>query len=137
MSILEKLARVSALKPARKRPGSPGGISPRAIQVNDDPPRGFSTDIPPGAERLAQIIGASVAGNHFGEHLCLRRWFSEPIGAEPSLGAPDEINPAGLQLIAPGATKDAEDPRQWLFLDTETTGLSGGTGTYPFMIGIA
>ena len=26
---------------------------------------------------------------------------------------------------------------QWLFLDTETTGLAGGTGTYPFMVGIA
>jgi hypothetical protein len=31
----------------------------------------------------------------------------------------------------------AMDPRQWLFLDTETTGLAGGTGTYAFMVGIA
>jgi hypothetical protein len=31
----------------------------------------------------------------------------------------------------------AEDPEKWLFLDTETTGLSGGTGTYAFLIGIA
>ena len=31
----------------------------------------------------------------------------------------------------------AADPGQWLFLDTETTGLSGGTGTYAFMVGIA
>src|SRR5262249_46063689 len=30
-----------------------------------------------------------------------------------------------------------EDPERWLFLDTETTGLSGGTGTYAFLIGIA
>ena len=29
------------------------------------------------------------------------------------------------------------DPEQWLFLDTETTGLAGGTGTYPFLVGIA
>ena len=29
------------------------------------------------------------------------------------------------------------DPDQWLFLDTETTGLAGGTGTYAFMVGIA
>ena len=26
---------------------------------------------------------------------------------------------------------------QWLFLDTETTGLAGGTGTYPFLVGLA
>jgi uncharacterized protein len=31
----------------------------------------------------------------------------------------------------------AADPEQWLFLDTETTGLAGGTGTYPFLVGIA
>ena len=29
------------------------------------------------------------------------------------------------------------DPQQWLFLDTETTGLAGGTGTYPFLVGLA
>ncbi len=35
------------------------------------------------------------------------------------------------------APEEACDPAQWLFLDTETTGLTGGTGTYPFMVGIA
>ena len=29
------------------------------------------------------------------------------------------------------------DLKQWLFLDTETTGLAGGTGTLPFVLGIA
>jgi len=33
--------------------------------------------------------------------------------------------------------ESAADPAQWLFLDTETTGLAGGTGTYPFLVGIA
>src|SRR2546429_956389 len=28
------------------------------------------------------------------------------------------------------------DPSRWLFLDTETTGLAGGTGTYAFLIGL-
>ncbi len=30
-----------------------------------------------------------------------------------------------------------QDPEKWLFLDTETTGLAGGTGTYAFLIGLA
>src|SRR5262249_9101235 len=30
-----------------------------------------------------------------------------------------------------------EDPAKWLFLDTETTGLAGGTGTYAFLVGLA
>ena len=31
----------------------------------------------------------------------------------------------------------AADPEQWLFLDTETTGLAGGSGTYAFLVGLA
>jgi uncharacterized protein YprB with RNaseH-like and TPR domain len=30
-----------------------------------------------------------------------------------------------------------EDPSKWVFLDTETTGLAGGTGTYAFLVGLA
>ena len=33
--------------------------------------------------------------------------------------------------------KSVADAQQWLFLDTETTGLAGGTGTYPFLVGLA
>jgi hypothetical protein len=63
----------------------------------------------------------------------LRRWFSESIANDP----PARLDRAALQLMSPGAAEEAEDPRQWLFLDTETTGLAGGTGTYPFLVGIA
>jgi len=28
-------------------------------------------------------------------------------------------------------------PTKWAFLDTETTGLAGGTGTYAFLIGVS
>jgi hypothetical protein len=30
-----------------------------------------------------------------------------------------------------------QNPERWLFLDTETTGLAGGTGTYAFLVGLA
>ena len=42
-----------------------------------------------------------------------------------------------MHLLAPKASDAVADPSQWLFLDTETTGLMGGTGTYPFLVGIA
>jgi uncharacterized protein YprB with RNaseH-like and TPR domain len=41
-----------------------------------------------------------------------------------------------LRLIA-GPVETFSDPRQWLFLNTETTGLAGGTGTYAFLVGLA
>jgi uncharacterized protein YprB with RNaseH-like and TPR domain len=46
---------------------------------------------------------------------------------------------ASLRVIAEWAREPrlAEaDPRAFAFLDTETTGLAGGTGTYAFMVGV-
>jgi uncharacterized protein YprB with RNaseH-like and TPR domain len=118
----DKLARIGALKPATKRAAA------------GEEPRGFRADIPAGSERLAQILGATARNNKFGDHLGLRRWFSELDGCEPT---GRELNAAALRLLAPEAPADVADPEQWLFLDTETTGLAGGTGTYPFLVGIA
>jgi tetratricopeptide (TPR) repeat protein len=40
-------------------------------------------------------------------------------------------------LLAPDGVVEIAGPEQWLFLDTETTGLAGGSGTYAFLVGIA
>ncbi|HUQ41050.1 MAG TPA: ribonuclease H-like domain-containing protein [Candidatus Limnocylindrales bacterium] len=59
------------------------------------------------------------------------------------------VDDLGLEIVGRGACDPlllahlglkGEAPRDWsdiLFLDTETTGLSGGTGTYVFLIGLA
>ena len=126
------LTRLKALQPSPRQRRAPLATG------TSDAVRGVSPDIPAGTGRLAEILGASVRRNRFGEHLGLRRWFSETIGDGLVLSAPEqEIDPAALSLLAPGAPKEVRDPRQWLFLDTETTGLAGGTGTYPFLVGIA
>jgi uncharacterized protein YprB with RNaseH-like and TPR domain len=115
----DRFARVAALEPARRRVA--------------EEPRGTVPEIPEGAYRLAQLLGAATRNNRFGEHLALARWYSDPGGLEPKNG---EQNASALRLIAPGAPEEVGDPGQWLFLDTETTGLAGGTGTYPFLVGI-
>jgi uncharacterized protein len=83
-----------------------------------------------------QLLGAQVRRNHYGEHLAVAQWF-----ATPEICAPDARS---LSLLLPPQRTGAADvldcaidPDQWLFLDTETTGLAGGTGTYPFLVGIA
>jgi uncharacterized protein len=125
------LGRLKALQPnPRQR------RVPLAIHASNAT-RGLAPDIPAGAIRLAEILGASPRRNRFGEHLGLRRWFSEARDGVVVNAPEREIDPAALSLLAPGAPKEVSDPRQWLFLDTETTGLAGGTGTYPFLIGIA
>jgi len=121
---LDRFARVKALQ-------RPAGMRPAAT-ANEL--RGLIPDVPSGAERLAEILGALPKRNRFGEHLALRRWFSEATGGENPEGRFDR---ATLRLLAPEAPDCICDPQQWLFLDTETTGVVGGTGTIAFLIGIA
>lgn len=58
-----------------------------------------------------------------------RRHGSADIGALRDL--PHDV----LHALSGGEAPDAP-PSEWAFLDTETTGLSGGTGTCPFLIGV-
>jgi uncharacterized protein YprB with RNaseH-like and TPR domain len=40
-----------------------------------------------------------------------------------------------LEIISGGSIRDVP-PQEWAFLDTETTGLAGGTGTCAFLVGV-
>jgi hypothetical protein len=48
-----------------------------------------------------------------------------------------QVCPRTVAKLALDAELEGIDPRRLLFLDTETTGLAGGTGTIPFLIGLA
>jgi uncharacterized protein len=125
----DKFARLSALRPVH------GGA------VHPEEPIRVPFETPPTEEEdmLSRMIGATVAETKYGSHLSVRNWHATPEFCPPSAGVIEllrstssrkrgsEINPL-LHM--------AEDPEKWLFLDTETTGLSGGTGTYAFLIGI-
>src|SRR5262245_3518142 len=47
-----------------------------------------------------------------------------------------EMDDTTLGVLAPALDRPV-DPRGLLFLDVETTGLAGGTGTYAFLVGVA
>ncbi len=107
-------SRIAALRP----------VSP--VTRTGAPPQGVAA---PNAQRLIEILGAEKRNNRFGEHLVVRRRFAEPKLFEAA--------PRALRLLAPDASHENSDPCRWLFLDTETTGLAGGTGTYAFLVGVA
>jgi hypothetical protein len=88
-------------------------------------------------DSLARLIGAGVAKNHFGEHLAVRNWFSTPEFSQPSTIALELLSRTRDESLTRRTRAALEDSDKWLFLDTETTGLAGGTGTYPFLVGIA
>src|SRR5712672_1224269 len=126
MAALDKFARVAALRPAQ---GS--AIYDDRLSPEDSPTPGLDE------LTLAQLLGATISRTKYGSHLSIRNWYSTPEFPE--------FAPAALDLLCQtqeaARTKRwraaAEDPEKWLFLDTETTGLAGGTGTYAFLIGIA
>lgn len=116
----DKFNRLAALRPARFAPSRPAVL--RAPDQEDS---------------LAYLLGAGVAKNHFGEHLAIRNWFSTPEFCEPSLVSLELLSRTRDTSVTRRTRVALEDPSKWLFLDTETTGLAGGTGTYPFLVGIA
>src|SRR6266699_3535138 len=116
----DKFSRLAALKPARAMPARP--ISLRA---------------PDEADALGRLLGAGVSKNRFGEHLAVRNWFSTPEFSEPSPVALELLSRTRDEALSRKTRAALSDPAKWLFLDTETTGLAGGTGTYAFLIGVA
>src|SRR4051812_36418124 len=80
-------------------------------------------------DHVAHVLGGRVKTNQYGEYLSVRYWCAQPARFLPDLRA--------LKLLMPDSVSEIADPEQWLFLDTETTGLAGGSGTYAFLIGIA
>ncbi len=120
MNAADKFARLAALKPARPLPSPPGTL--RTPDDNDE---------------LARLLGAGVARNHFGEHLVIRNWFSTPEFCAPSAVALELLSRTRDETVSRRTRGALENPDKWLFLDTETTGLAGGTGTYVFLIGLA
>jgi uncharacterized protein YprB with RNaseH-like and TPR domain len=120
MNLADKFAHVAALRPARRRDVEPARAA----------------GLPAECDRLAQLLGAQARRNHYGEHLSLRQWYATPEMCSPHARSISLLLPQGT-LDARGVAKSATDPEQWLFLDTETTGLAGGTGTYAFLVGLA
>src|SRR6266403_3273215 len=116
----DKFSRLSALKPARPVAAKPAYL--RAPAEDDS---------------LARRLGAGIAKNHFGEHLSVRNWFSTPEFSEASSASLDLLSRSRDESLSRRTRAALADPGKWLFLDTETTGLAGGTGTYAFLVGLA
>jgi uncharacterized protein len=109
-SLADRLSRVAALRPARISDLS--GIAPCS-----------------NSEQLIQLVDGESLANRLGGHIRVRRRFEQPKAREMASGA--------LRLIASDPIDPLCDCGKWLFLDTETTGLAGGTGTYAFLVGLA
>jgi tetratricopeptide (TPR) repeat protein len=101
-------------------------------------PRGAAVGPTEGSPPAAptRVLPGEVVETEQGPVLRIRRTYPpgtrhgrEPVDGWLGTGA-------GLSVLARDARLAALPPTGALFLDTETTGLAGGTGTLPFLIGV-
>jgi uncharacterized protein YprB with RNaseH-like and TPR domain len=109
-AIADSLSRVAALRPARVSAVRAGAA-------------------PSYSDQLIRLLDGESQLNRLGEHIRVRRRLPQPSAKE--------MGPGALALIASDPVESICDSGKWLFLDTETTGLAGGTGTYAFLVGLA
>ena len=77
-----------------------------------------------------------VVENEHGPHFEMERhWASHRRHGSADIGALAELPATLLDAIGGGEIPESS-PTRWAFLDTETTGLAGGSGTYAFLIGV-
>ncbi len=85
---------------------------------------------------IEQWSEGEVVANEFGEHFQTEREFpGHRQHGSADIGALAELPETLLDALGENEIC-AAPPARWAFLDTETTGLAGGSGTYAFLIGV-
>jgi uncharacterized protein YprB with RNaseH-like and TPR domain len=103
-----------------------------ASQLPPPPPR----PEPPARYPIEEFLSGEVVRTSLGEHFETERVWERhrrhgSIDISDLIELPEDL----LQGLSEGLIPLAH-PVKWAFLDTETTGLAGGTGTYAFLIGV-
>lgn len=115
----------------RAATSAPLANRPRATAKISSPRRPVQ---PPNQRRPA--IDGEERANEFGQFLLQNRLFvNERLHGNVPIRRLQSLDASWPASISAG-TVAAADPRRWAFLDTETTGLAGGTGTCAFLVGV-
>jgi uncharacterized protein YprB with RNaseH-like and TPR domain len=104
---------------------------------------GRASDLPRPAERprptrigIEEFMSGEVVKTALGEHFETERvWERHRRHGSVDISDLAELPDDLLDSLSDGAVPRSH-PLKWAFLDTETTGLAGGTGTYAFLIGV-
>jgi uncharacterized protein len=85
---------------------------------------------------IENLMSGEVVRTPHGEHFETERlWESHRRHGSVYISDLAELPEDLLEPLSAGTVARAL-PQKWAFLDTETTGLAGGTGTYAFLIGV-
>ncbi|TYP56665.1 ribonuclease H-like domain-containing protein [Thermosediminibacter litoriperuensis] len=87
--------------------------------------------------RISRVLGGELLVTPYGRHIAVERVFEGHFcHAGVMLRSVLEISPEIIKLAAKNTDFAELDFKKTAFIDTETTGLAGGSGTYAFLIGI-
>jgi uncharacterized protein YprB with RNaseH-like and TPR domain len=111
----------------------PPNTPPRELTYEPDTGRYEATiDI----DRVADVLGGRIVANRFGRALVIdRRYESDRFHGTRRVGECDVADGDTLKLLDPGLPPPDGTGERMLFVDLETTGLSGGAGTVAFLVG--
>jgi uncharacterized protein YprB with RNaseH-like and TPR domain len=85
---------------------------------------------------IEQLMTGEVVHTPHGEHFETERlWERHRRHGSVDISALAELPDDLLEQLSAGAIAQSH-PAKWAFLDTETTGLAGGAGTYAFLVGV-
>jgi uncharacterized protein len=85
---------------------------------------------------IESLISGEIVRTSLGEHFETEKlWERHRRHGSVDISDLAELPEDLLDSLSDGAIPHSH-PTKWAFLDTETTGLAGGTGTYPFLIGV-
>ncbi|MBI2544007.1 MAG: ribonuclease H-like domain-containing protein, partial [Candidatus Rokubacteria bacterium] len=84
---------------------------------------------------VGELVGGQEEATSHGRLLVARHQYPLHVRhGELPLGSALEASPDVLRLLSRQPPSESP-PKRLLYLDTETTGLAGGTGTYAFLVG--
>jgi uncharacterized protein YprB with RNaseH-like and TPR domain len=85
---------------------------------------------------IEELISGELVATPLGEHFETGKlWERHRRHGSMDISSLAEL-PADLLAQLSAGSIPSSDPTRWAFLDTETTGLAGGTGTYAFLVGV-
>lgn len=126
MSLAKKLARLSSAGPEKKPTAPPVAATEQNV----------AREVSPRTEVDARPPFSAVQTPHGPVNLRETFFPSHHHHGRAPTRAALEADGATVSALALDPALNAFDPRGMLLLDTETTGLAGGTGTLPFVVGI-
>ena len=120
-------------------PGQPANEAPPRRELTYEPDDGRRYEAQPDLDRIADALGGRLLSNTFGRCLAIdRRYESDRWHGDVQIGDCELSDFDSLRILDSAIDADAgtATPRA-VFIDLETTGLSGGAGTVAFLVGCA